>query len=132
TRLQGYGLSATEALAAVRGQNVQFAAGALGGDPAPQGQGFTAMVSAESRFSTVEEFENIILRANPDGTTVRLKDVARIALGASTYGFETRFQGQPAGAFALMLQPGANALNVAEAVRSKMDELQPSFPQGVN
>ncbi|WP_024889149.1 multidrug efflux RND transporter permease subunit [Luteimonas huabeiensis] len=130
-RLQGYGLSATEALAAVRGQNVQFAAGALGADPAPEGQGFTASVSAEGRFSTPEEFENIILRADSDGTVVRLGDVARVEAGAGGFGFDARFDGQPTGAFAVQLQPGANALTVAEAISSRMDELSASFPEGV-
>jgi The (Largely Gram-negative Bacterial) Hydrophobe/Amphiphile Efflux-1 (HAE1) Family len=130
-KLQGYGLSATQVLAAVRGQNVQFAAGAIGSDPMPPGQGFTATVSAEGRFSSPEQFGDIILRADRDGTTVRLKDVARIEMGASAYGFDTKFNGQPTGAFAVQLLPGANALNVAEAVRARMDDLSASFPQGV-
>ena len=130
-KLQGYGLSATQVLTAIRGQNVQFAAGSVGASPSPAEQGFTATVSAEGRFSSPEQFENIILRANSDGTTVRLKDVARVRFGAQNYGFDTKYNGKPTGAFAIQLLPGANALNVASAVRSKMDELQPSFPQGV-
>ena len=130
-QLQGYGMSATQALAAIRGQNVQFAAGSLGASPSPSNQGFTATVSAEGRFSTPEQFENIILRADSDGTTVRLKDVARVEIGAASYGFDTQWNGAPTGAFAVQLLPGANALNVANAVRAKLDELQPSFPQGV-
>ncbi|PBS14099.1 hydrophobe/amphiphile efflux-1 family RND transporter [Lysobacteraceae bacterium NML93-0792] len=130
-QLQGYGMSASEVMAAVRGQNVQFAAGSIGSDPAPVGQGFTATVSAEGRFSTPEQFENIILRADSDGATVRLKDVARVAIGASGYGFDTKYNGQPTGAFAIQLLPGANALTVAEAVRARMDELQPSFPSNI-
>ncbi|QDW66462.1 multidrug efflux RND transporter permease subunit [Luteimonas granuli] len=130
-RMQGYGLSASQVLQAVRGQNVQFAAGSIGSDPAPEGQGFTATVSAEGRFSTPEQFGDIILRADGDGSTVRLKDVARITIGAQGYGFDSKFNGQPTGAFAVQLLPGANALTVAEAVTSRMDELQGSFPQGV-
>ena len=130
-QLQGYGLSATQVLNAVRGQNVQFAAGSIGAEPSPQEQAYTATVSAEGRFSTPEEFGNIILRANADGTTVRLKDVARIKVGSQSYGFEARWNGAPTGAFAVLLSPGANALGVAEAVRKRMDELQTSFPQGV-
>ncbi|MEJ1095238.1 MULTISPECIES: multidrug efflux RND transporter permease subunit [unclassified Pseudoxanthomonas] len=130
-KLQGFGMSTSEVLAAIRGQNVQFAAGSIGTDPAPEGQGFTATVTTEGRFNSPEQFENIILRANSDGTTVRLKDVARIAIGATAYGFETQWNGAPTAAFAVQLLPGANALNVAAAVRAKMDELQPSFPQGV-
>ena len=83
-KLHGYGLSATDALAAVRAQNVQFAAGSIGGAPATDEQGFTATVSGESRFSTPQQFADIILRANPDGTHVRLGDVARIELGPAT------------------------------------------------
>ncbi|WP_305804896.1 multidrug efflux RND transporter permease subunit [Stenotrophomonas sp. YIM B06876] len=130
-KLQGYGLSASQVVAAIKAQNVQFAAGSLGSDPAPAGQMFTATVSAEGRFSSPEQFEQIILRADSDGSMVRLKDVARVAFGASAYGFDTQYNGKPIGAFAIQLLPGANALNVAAAVRSKMDELQPSFPQGV-
>jgi len=129
-KMQGYGLSASEVLAAVRAQNVQFAAGSLGSDPSPDGH-FTATVSAEGRFSTPEEFENIILRSSADGSRVMLKDIARIAFGANNYGFDTQYNGAPTGAFAIQLLPGANALNVADAVRAKMDELQPSFPAGV-
>ncbi len=130
-KLQGYGLSASQVLAAVRAQNVQFAAGSIGGDPAPVDQGFTASVTAEGRFTTPEQFRGIILRANSDGTTVTLGDVARVTFGPASYGFTTRYNGDPVAAFAVLLTPGANALNVATAVRSKMDELAPSFPQGV-
>ncbi len=130
-KLHGYGLSASETLNAVRAQNVQFAAGTIGGQPSLPTQGFTATVSAEGRFSSPEQFENIILRANPDGTTVRLKDVARVGFGAFTYGFDTQWNGKPTGAFAIQLLPGANALQVSNLVRAKMDELQPTFPSGV-
>ena len=130
-KLQGFGLSATQVLAAIRAQNVQFAAGSIGADPAPEGQMFTATVSTEGRFSSPDQFQDIILRADSEGTTVRLRDVARIDIGPSGYGFDTQFNGKPVGAFAVQLLPGANALNVATAVRTKMDELQPTFPQGV-
>ncbi|TAL87591.1 MAG: multidrug efflux RND transporter permease subunit [Rhodanobacter sp.] len=131
-KLQGYGLSATQVLSAIRAQNVQFAAGSIGADPAPADQGFTASVTAEGRFSTPAQFRGIILRANPDGSTVTLGDVARVAFGPASYGFNTRYNGTPVAAFAVQLLPGANALNVATAVRSKMDELSSSFPQGVS
>jgi multidrug efflux pump len=130
-QLRGYGLSASEVLAAVRGQNVQFAAGKIGADPAPAEQGFTATVSAEGRFSTPEQFGNIILRTNNDGTAVRLRDVARIRMGATFYGFDSQWDGKPAAGFAVQLAPGANALGVAKAIRERMEELQPTFPQGV-
>jgi multidrug efflux pump len=131
-KLQGYNLSATQALAAVQAQNVQFAAGSLGADPATPGQGFTATVATEGRFTTTDQFAAIILRTNPDGTTVTLGDVARLSFGPNSYGFDTQWDGKPIGAFAIQLLPGANALDVAKAVRAKMDELSPSFPQGVS
>ncbi|AWV08525.1 multidrug efflux RND transporter permease subunit [Marilutibacter maris] len=131
-KLRGFGLSASQVLAAVRGQNVQFAAGSIGSEPSPPGQGFTATVSAEGRFSTPEQFGNILLRANEDGTTVRLADVARIELGAQSYGFDSQWNGAPTGAFAVQLSPGANALGVAEAVKARMAELEATFPPGVS
>jgi multidrug efflux pump len=131
-KLQGYSLSATEVLNAIKTQNVQFAAGSLGADPALPGQGLNATVSTEGRFTTPQQFADIILRANADGTTVKLGDVARISFGPGNYGYDTQYDGKPIGAFAIQLLPGANALNVATAVRAKMDELAPSFPQGVS
>jgi len=130
-KLQGYNMSATQVLTAIQAQNVQFAAGSLGSDPAPQGQSFQVTVAAEGRFTQPEQFENIILRADADGATVRLKDVARVAFGAQNYGFDTKYDGKPMGAFAIQLLPGANALTVAEAVTAKMDDLAASFPSGV-
>ncbi len=131
-KLQGYHLSATDVYNAIGTQNLQFAAGSVGGDPAPNGQAFTATVAAEGRYSSPEEFENTILRANADGSVVRLKDVASVAFGASNYGFDTRYNGKPVAAFAVQLLPGANALDVSNAVRAKMDDLAPSFPPGVS
>ncbi|MBN8803002.1 MAG: multidrug efflux RND transporter permease [Lysobacteraceae bacterium SCN 69-123] len=131
-KLQGYHLSATDVYNAIGTQNLQFAAGSVGGDPAPNGQAFTATVAAEGRYSSPEEFENTILRANADGSVVRLKDVASVAFGASNYGFDTRYNGKPVAAFAVQLLPGANALDVSKAVRAKMDDLAPSFPPGVS
>ena len=130
-KLQGYGLSASTVLNAVSTQNVQFAAGSLGADPAPDDQAFTATVSAEGRFSSPEEFGNIILRANSDGTVVRLSDVARVSFGPQSYGLTSTWNGQPVGGLGVQLLPGANALDVATAVRAKMEELARDFPQGV-
>ncbi len=130
-KLQGYGLSASQVLAAVRGQNVQFAAGSVGAAPSPEQQAFTATVTAEGRYSTAEQFGGIVLRANSDGTTVRLRDVARVEKGTSVHGFDLRWSGIPAAGFAVILAPGANALGVAEEVRARMDELQQTFPEGV-
>jgi multidrug efflux pump len=130
-KLRGYGLSASQALDAVRSQNVQIAAGYIGSEPAPPGQGFTASVNAASRFTSAEQFGDIILRTNPDGSSVRLRDVARIDLGAESYGHDVHLNGDPIAGFAIMLAPEANALAVADAVREKMNELDNYFPQGV-
>jgi len=130
-KLRGYGLSAADALKAVRAQNVQIAAGSIGSEPALPGQSFTASVSAASRFTSADEFGAIILRANADGSNVRLKDVARIGLGAESYGHDVHLAGDPIAGFAIQLAPDANALEVAAAVRAKMDQLSSYFPAGV-
>ncbi len=131
-KLRGYGLSASDVLDAVRNQNVQVAAGYIGAEPAPPGQGFTASVSAASRFTTPQQFANIILHTNADGSTVRLKDVARIALGAEAYGHDVHVNGTPIAGFAIQLAPDANALQVADEIRAKMKQLAEYFPQGVS
>jgi multidrug efflux pump len=131
-KLRGYGLSASQVLDAVRNQNVQIAAGYIGAEPAPPGQGFTASVSSASRFTSTEQFGDIILHANPDGSSVRLRDVARIDLGAESYGHDVHLNGDPIAGFAILLAPDANALEVAAAVRAKMDELANYFPHGVS
>jgi len=131
-KLHGYGLSASAVMQAIQNQNVQVAAGAIGAEPAPPGQGFTASVTAASRFTSQEEFAQIILRTNPDGSTVRLKDVARIDLGAEAYGHDVHVDGEPIAGFAIMLAPDANALQVAAEIRSKMDALADYFPAGVS
>jgi multidrug efflux pump len=131
-KLHGYNLSAAQVLNAVRGQNVQIAAGSLGAEPATPGNAFTATVIAEGRFSTADQFENIILVANSDGTTVRLKDVARVELGPYSYGHKVTYNGQPVAGFAVQLLTGANALSVAKAVKARLAEMQPSFPKGVS
>ncbi|WP_266182658.1 multidrug efflux RND transporter permease subunit [Dyella humicola] len=130
-KLQGYKLSATQVLTALQTQNVQFAAGSLGSDPATNGQGFSVTVSAEGRFVTPDEFKNIILRADTDGTVVKLGDVARIDFGPQSYGFAATYNGTATGSFGVQLLPGANALDVATAVRSRMADLAKSFPEGV-
>ena len=130
-KLHAYNISASSVLDVVRGQNVQFAAGSVGAEPARPGQAFSASVVAEGRFSTPQQFENILLRTDPNGTSVRLKDVARVGLGQSQYGFETRIGKTPMAAFGIQLLPGANALKVINAVKSKMATLQNTFPAGV-
>jgi multidrug efflux pump len=130
-KLRSYRISAADVAAKIRGQNVQFATGALGEQPAVEGQQVVAPVAAEGQFSDKEEFENIILRSEPNGTSVRLKDVARVQLGLNTYSFDVRLDNQPVAGFGVLLSPGSNALDVANAVRTRMDSLAPSFPHGV-
>jgi multidrug efflux pump len=130
-KLQGYGLAPAAVLNAVRAQNVQFAAGAIGSEPLITGQGVSATVLAEGRFTTPLQFEDVILRTNTDGTTVRLKDVARVELGAFQYGRDTQLDNVPVAGVAVQLLPGANALAVAEAVKTRMASLQSSLPPGV-
>ena len=130
-RLHAYGLAASRVLEVIRDQNVQFASGSIGTDPAVPGQQFSAPLIAEGRFTSTEDFENIILRAETGGSTVRLKDVARVALGPFTYGFDVRFENQPVAGFGVQLLPGANGLDVARRVKEKMAELAQTFPAGV-
>src|SRR5262245_2088007 len=130
-KLHADSMSPDDVLERVRGQNVQFASGSIGAQPAAGNQEFTAPVSAEGRFTAPEQFENIILRAEANGTTVRLKDVARVELGLSAYGFDVRLDDRPVAAFGIQLLPGANALEVARNVKARMDDLQRSFPAGV-
>jgi multidrug efflux pump len=130
-KLRAFKVSAAEVVEKVRGQNVQFATGALGEQPSIPGQQVVAPVSAEGQFSSIEEFENVILRTEPNGTSVRLKDVARVQLGMSTYSFDVRLDNQPVAGFGVLLSPGANALDVAKAVKARMDELARTFPPGV-
>ncbi|PQJ95237.1 multidrug efflux RND transporter permease subunit [Chromatium okenii] len=131
-KLRGYGLSAAAVLDAVRAQNIQVAAGSIGAEPALPGQGFTASVSAASRFTSAEEFGDIILYANPNGSHIQLKDVARIGLGAESFGREVHLAGDSVAGFAIQLAPEANALDVARAVRAKMDALVRYLPNGVD
>jgi multidrug efflux pump len=130
-KLRSFGMSASEVLNTVRGQNVQFATGAIGAAPSVPEQQITAPVSAEGRFSSVEEFENVILRTEPNGTSVRLKDIARVELGMQDYAFDVRLDDQAVSGFGVLLLPGANALDVADAVKARMEELSKTFPPGV-
>jgi multidrug efflux pump len=130
-KLQGYGLSTTQVLNAVSAQNAQFATGSLGADPAVKGQVFTATVSGDSLFSSIKQFNNIILLTNNNGTVVRLSDVARITFGAQSYGSAAVYKGKAAGGMGVYLLPGANALAVAKAVKAEMGVLAKDLPPGV-
>jgi multidrug efflux pump len=130
-RLATFDLSPSDALAAVQEQNSQSAGGALGDRPLAGGTELNAAILTQSRFTTPEQFANIILRANPDGSVVRLGDVARVELGAASYGFDMELNGEPAAGMAIQLTPGANALEVANAVKARMGELALSFPSDI-
>ena len=117
---------------AIREQNSQYAAGSIGATPTAQDeQSLVYSVTAKGRLSTAEEFENIIIRANPDGSTLRLKDVARVELGSKDYNFQGTLNGKEAVLLGVFLQPGANALDVATAVEAEIEAIKPQFPTGL-
>ena len=130
-KLQAYKLSVDEVAAAIRGQNAQVAIGQLGGAPAIAGQQLNATINAQERLQTPEQFRNIVVRSNTDGSALRLGEVARVELGAETYDFVTRFNGKPATGIALTLASGANALDTAEGVKAVLAELEQNFPAGL-
>ena len=127
-KLTGYNLTPLDVTAAVSEQNIQVAVGELGGTPSPRGTELNATVSTESRLTTPEQFANILLRVNPDGSSVRIKDVGRVELGGADYSTLARINGKPASAIAIKLSPTGNALATANAVRAKMEELSRFFP----
>ncbi len=131
-KLLGLNLTAADVSAAIRAQNAQVSAGEIGSLPNIVGQGITATVVVNGQLANVEEFGRVVLRANVDGSTVRLKDVARIELGAQTYATSARLNGKPATGIGIQLAPNGNALATAEAVRAKMQELERYFPQGMS
>jgi multidrug efflux pump len=130
-RLQSFALTPADVAAAIRAQNAEVSAGQIGAQPYVEGQQLNATVSAQSLLETPEEFENILLRTLPDGAAVRLRDVARVELGAESYGFDTRFNGQAASGMAIRLASGANAVATAERVRARVHELESTFPPGI-
>ncbi|VTU13172.1 Multidrug-efflux transporter MexB [Variovorax sp. SRS16] len=130
-KLQGLNLSAADVNAAIRAQNAQVSSGTIGDLPNVPGQAIAATVVVNGQLTSVEQFGNIVLRANTDGSTVRLKDVARIELGGQAYSTSARLNGQPAVGIGVQLAPSGNALASAKAIRAKMTELAKYFPQGV-
>ena len=131
-KLHHYNLSPADVARAVRAQNSQLATGELGQLPSAPGQQLNAVIVTRSRLSTPEEFGNVIVRTNPDGSSLRVRDVARVELGAQDYARTARIDGQPTAAMAIRLSPGANALNTVKAVNAKMTELSRFFPKGIN
>src|SRR5262245_45253158 len=130
-RLASLGLTAGDVADAVREQNLQAAAGQIGQPPAPRGQPLQYTVTTRGRLSTVPEFEDIILRTRPDGSVLRVRDVARVELGAQSYGGFGRIGGKPGALVGIFQLPGANALEVDRGVRAAMARLAPRFPSGV-
>ncbi len=131
-KLVSYGLSVADVNAAIKSQNSLVPAGALGDRPNLIDQTMTATVVVSGQLENVDQFANIVLRAKPDGSTVRLKDVARLELGGQTYGTYARLNGKPAVGMAVQLSPTGNALESAKLVKARMIELQKYFPQGVS
>jgi len=131
-RLAQLQITTGDIVAAVNEQNAQFAAGKIGQMPNGGNQELVYTLTTQGRLSTVEEFENIIVRSNGDGSALRLRDVARVELGSKDYDFIGRINGQPATLVGIFLAPGANALEVAETVRARVQELSQRFPQGLS
>ena len=130
-RLHAYGISPSDVSAAVRSQNVQLATGELGQLPAAPGQQFNAVVVVRSRLTKPEEFAEILVKTMPNGAAVKLKDVARVELGAQDYTIAARTDANPSAAIAVRVAPDGNALEVAQAVKQRMKELERYFPPGV-
>ncbi|ASJ95127.1 efflux RND transporter permease subunit [Shewanella marisflavi] len=130
-KLTQYNLTSLDIIASIREQNAQVSAGQLGGAPSIAGQELNATVTAQSRLQTPEEFEKIIIKSDTSGAKVFLEDVARVELGAESYSVESFYNGRPAAGIGIKLATGANALQTAELVREKVDEMKPFFPQGL-
>src|SRR5215472_1495667 len=130
-RLVGFGLTADDVTKAVSAQNAQVASGSIGSEPSKPNQQISALVLVKGQFATPEEFRAIVLRANPDGSTVRLRDVARIEVGGLSYQFTTRRNGEPVAGLTVLLSPTANALATATAVKARMAALSKFFPANI-
>ncbi|QBZ90095.1 efflux RND transporter permease subunit [Pseudomonas viciae] len=125
-------LTATDVVTAIREQNRQVAAGALGAPPAPNAQAFQLSINTQGRLVNEEEFENIIIRSGANGEITRLKDIARVELGSSQYALRSLLDNQPAVAIPIFQRPGSNAIQISNDVRAKMDELKKGFPAGMD
>lgn len=133
TKLNGYGLTPLDVSSAIQAQNVQVSSGQLGGLPTEDGIQLNATIIGKTRFTKAEQFENILLKVQPDGSRVLLKDVARVGLGAESFAIQAKYgANQPSTGIALRLATGANALSTIEAVRAKLEELKPGLPPGVD
>ncbi|MGA4637758.1 multidrug efflux RND transporter permease subunit [Pseudomonas solani] len=130
-KLVGYGLSLDDVSNAIRGQNVQVPAGAFGSSPGSTEQELTATLAVKGTLDDPAEFGRIVLRANQDGSSVKLADVARLEVGSESYNFSSRLNGKPSVAGAIQLSPGANAIQTAEAIKQRLAELSVNFPDDV-
>lgn len=130
-KLSSLKLSAQDVSNAIATQNIQIASGSIGAQPSVPGQQITATIVVSGQLASIKEFGAIILRANPNGSAVRLRDVARIEIGGQDYQFSSRLNGKPSAAIGVQLSPKANALQTAKAVRARLDELQATFPPGI-
>jgi multidrug efflux pump len=130
-RLLNYGMTPGDVATAIRAQNVQVSSGEMGAMPQVQGQQLNATIIGPSYLQTPQEFASILLRVRPDGSQVRLRDVARVEIGAENYAFTTRFNGQPSAGIGIRLASGANALDTAANVRATIERLRPNFPPGL-
>ena len=131
-KLVNYGLTTVDVTTAIKEQNVQVSSGQLGGLPSVRGQQLNATIIGPSRLQTAEDFGQILLKVNSDGSQVRLRDVSRIELGGQTYAIDSFYNGNPASGLAIKLAPGANALDTAQAVRDTINNLKPYFPPGMD
>jgi len=130
-QLESYNLDVNDVINAIQAQNTQVPVGQLGDRPAVKGQELNVTLQGQSTLSTVKQFEDILLRVNPDGSRVYLRDVARVELGGESYSMQARVDGRPAAAVGIRLAPSANAVATANAVRAKVKELSKFFPAGV-
>ena len=129
-KLNNYGLTTGDVVAAIRAQNVQVSVGSIGGLPAAPGTAINASIIGPTRLSTPEQFRNILLRVNPDGSQVRIGDVARVALNSESYIRDTKYNGKPAAGVAIRLAAGQNALETVKGIHETLDRLAPFFPRG--
>lgn len=130
-KLNNYQLTTEEVVKAIKSQNNQIAGGQLGALPAPASQRLNASIIAQTRLSTPEQFGNIILRVNEDGSEVRLRDVARVELGSENYNSSAEYNGEAAAGLGIKLATGANALDTAKAIKAEINTLKPFFPAGM-
>lgn len=130
-RMLAYSLSVTDIQSAIQAQNTDVSAGQLGGLPAVEGQQINATISAQSRLQSVEDFERIVVRVNADGSQLRLADVARVELGSQSYSQVVRYKGRPSAGIAVSLATGANALETAQAVKDRIEQLRSSMPDAI-